>query len=92
MPGAVIPPSKTGCGGIANSPSPPKPVSFSFSTPTTRTMSYTLAATAKAAFRKASVPVAHPFSTWVTGLYWSFNGIDMAAPVIPVDVMPAPVP
>ena len=65
--GAVIVGSVPSLGG-AEPVRPEKPESFSFSTPIAIATSIAPAATAYAALRNASLPVAHMFSRRVTGL------------------------
>ena len=59
------------------------PESFSFSPPIAMAMSYAPDATAKQALRSASEPVAHRFSTRVTGGMSNFRGTDSVSPPTP---------
>ena len=74
--------------GTGNAFSPAYPLSFTFSAPTAIAMSYAPDATAYAAWRSASEPVAQKFSTRVTGLPSSCNGRASVMPLMPLCAVP----
>ena len=74
--------------GTGNALSPAYPLSFTFSAPTAIAMSYAPDATAYAAWRSASEPVAQKFSTRVTGLSSSWSGRASVMPLMPLCAVP----